>query len=57
MLDVAIAPSPFRAHRPEPIPGEPARDPFTEPHPEDTPGFPPGSRPDNEPIEPHPPTE
>ncbi|SDV49874.1 hypothetical protein SAMN05216551_109208 [Chitinasiproducens palmae] len=28
----------FVFHRPEPIPGEPARDPMTEPHPEDAPG-------------------
>lgn len=57
MLDAFIAPLPLHAHRPEPIPGEPARDPFTEPQPEDTPGFPPGSRPDAEPVDPHPPTE
>lgn len=36
---------PLSAHRPEPIPGQPERDPFTEPQPDDTPGFPPGSRP------------
>jgi hypothetical protein len=45
----------IRAHRPEPVPGEPARDPFTEPQPDDTPGFPPGSRPKEAPIDP--PTE
>lgn len=39
----------IQAHRPEPIPGQPERDPMLEPRPEDTPGFPPGSAPGTDP--------
>ncbi len=39
----------IHAHRPEPFPGQPERDPMLEPRPEDTPGFPPGSTPGADP--------
>lgn len=35
-------------HRPEPIPGEPARDPFTEPDPDEAPGSAPHDSPESD---------
>lgn len=44
-------PPPVHAHRPEPVPGLPERDPFKEPQPDDIPGLPPGAEPGTGPLE------